>query len=85
MDNETLATEMLREIKLSARRWFIIALVEFIALVTIVVIYLVVPEEELDTSVTSDNGGNANYIGHDLDGGIYNGISKSELQEESTP
>lgn len=44
--NETLATEMLKELKASAKRWFIIALVELVVIFSLIFIILVVPESE---------------------------------------
>ena len=45
MENETLATELLKMLKVSARRWFIIAMVE-LAIIAILLIFLfVIPAE----------------------------------------
>ena len=78
MNPETLATELLHQIKENAKRWFIafciMVLVE-IATVAGFMWYLSLPTEEV--SVESDNG-NANYIGRDLEGGLYNGKGNSE-------
>lgn len=75
MDNDgaTLASEILHELKLSARRWFIafiIMLCVEIATVVGFLWYLSLPAEEL--LITNDEG-NANYIGRDLTGEIYTG------------
>lgn len=45
MDNESLATELLAEIKKSARRWFIISMVELAILCTLIILLFVVPAE----------------------------------------
>lgn len=84
-DNEkmTLATELLHEIKASAKRWFIAFLVMCgIELATIAgfMWYLSLPVDEYSVSVDNDDG-NANYIGRDLNGVIDNGNGESELQE----
>ena len=53
--NVTLATELIREIKASAKRWFIIALVELFIIIGIVVTfvwYLNTPEEEVTETTT---------------------------------
>ena len=76
MDEEgmTLATEILKELKASARRWFIAFLVMVaIEIATIVgfLWYISLPVDET-VSVENDEG-NANYIGGDLRGEIYNG------------
>lgn len=76
MDNDgmNLATEILQEVKASAKRWFIAFLVMvFIELATIggFLWYISLP---VDETVTVENDeGNANYIGRDLTGEINNG------------
>lgn len=78
MDNQTLATELIHELKAQSKRWFVIALVELGVLIVVVVIffwYFSLPVDEVD--VQSENG-NANYIGRDLEGDLYNGTSYSE-------
>ena len=80
MDNQPLATELIRELRASNRRWFIIALVELgiiIAIVAGFLWYLTIPIDEI--SIENDDG-NATYIGHNLEGGLYNGESDTETQ-----
>ena len=75
MDEEgtTLATEILQELRASARRWFIafiIMLVVEIATVAGFLWYLSLP---VDETVTVENDeGNANYIGGDVTGNVNN-------------
>ena len=75
MDEErnTLATEILHELKLSARRWFIAFLIMLgieIATIGGFLWYLSLPTEE---SVTVENDeGNANYVGGDVVGNVNN-------------
>lgn len=75
MDEEgtTLATEILQEVKASARRWFIafiIMLCVEIATVAGFLWYLSLP---VDETVTVENDeGNANYIGRDVTGNVNN-------------
>lgn len=75
MDEEgtTLATEILQEVKASARRWFIafiIMLCVEIATVCGFLWYLSLP---VDETVTVENDeGNANYIGGDITGNVNN-------------
>lgn len=75
MDNDgtTLATEILHELKASAKRWFIafciMVAVEF-ATIAGFLWYISLPVE--DVTIENDDG-NANYIGRDLSGGLYNG------------
>lgn len=75
MDEEgtTLATEILQEVKASARRWFIafiIMLCVEIATVCGFLWYLSLP---VDETVTVENDeDNANYIGGDIIGNVNN-------------
>ena len=75
MDQEgtTLATEIFKELKASARRWFIAFLVMCgveVATVVGFIWYISLPTDE---SVTVENDdGNANYVGGDVSGDIYN-------------
>lgn len=78
MDNGNLATELLHEIKATSRRWFIaFILMCVLEIATIVgfIWYISLPTDEI--SVESEDG-NANYIGNDLNGELYNGKSNSE-------
>ena len=83
MEQDKLATELLHEIKASARRWFV-AFCIMVALEVFTVIgfiwYLTTPTEEQTVTVDSE-GGNANYIGND--GDISNGPDNSEDSEKS--
>lgn len=80
MENQTLATELLKELSLTARRWFIIAVIELIIILSMAggfIWYLSLPvEDEVVTLESAD--GNANYIGNDLTGAIYNGTSNGK-------
>ena len=80
IQNETmpLATELLKEIQRSAKRWFIIAIAELILILAMTsgfIWYLSLPIDEV---VVESDDGNANYVGNDLTGAIYNGKSNSE-------
>ena len=88
MENEvqTLATELLHELKTSAKRWFIIAVIELFIILGIAggfIWYLSLPVEDEVVSVESEDG-NANYVGNDMTGAIYNGTSngKKDTQGE---
>jgi len=73
MTDETLASELLHQIKMNARRWFIAFCIMIgIEILTIAgfLWYISLPTEEVQ--IQSDSG-NANYIGRDLEGGLYNG------------
>lgn len=78
MDEEgmTLASEILAELRASARRWFIafiVMLIMEVATIAGFLWYISLPVEE---SVTVENDeGNANYVGGDVGGDINNGES----------
>ena len=83
IENTTLATELLREIKAQSKRWFITAVIELGIIIAIVIAFIwynSLPTESID--IDNDNG-NANYIGRDLNGEVYNGeYSDSEAGPE---
>lgn len=57
MENETLATEMLREIKAQTKRWFIISIILLVLWFTTIglfVWYIYQPIEEVETTTTQD-------------------------------
>lgn len=87
MENETmpLATELLKEIQISAKRWFIIAIVELLIILSMAggfVWYLSLPIDEV---VVENDDGNATYVGNDLTGAIYNGKDNSEEAASTAP
>lgn len=45
MENENLATELLREVKASAKRWFIIAMVELGIIAILVACLFIIPTD----------------------------------------
>lgn len=76
MDNEgvTLATEILQELRASARRWFIafiIMLCVEIATVAGFLWYLSLPVDESSVTVENEDG-NANYIDRGMNNMITN-------------
>lgn len=87
MEHETmpLATELLKEIQISAKRWFIIAIVELLIILSMAggfVWYLSLPIDEV---VVENDDGNATYVGNDLTGAIYNGKDNSEEAASKAP
>jgi uncharacterized membrane protein YqiK len=83
MENQPLATELIKELRAHSKRWFIIAMVELIIIILIVFIfiwYLTLPIDEI--SIEADEG-NANYIGRDFEGELYNGENYTETQANS--
>lgn len=81
MEDNHLALELLHEVKSSARRWFIISIVELLVITTLILILLLVPQESVEIE---NQDGNANYIGNDNIGGVYNGEDKSNQEMERT-
>lgn len=82
METQTLATELLHELKLSAKRWFIafcVMIVLEIATIGGFMWYLSLPPDEV--TIESEDG-NANYVGNDVTGAIYNGKNNSEETSE---
>lgn len=72
-EHESLATELLREVKMQTKRWFVTALVELGILIIIVIIFFWYLSLPADDALIHNESGNANYIGRDLNGGLYNG------------
>lgn len=74
MENETLATEMLRELKATSKRWFIAfitVLILWFATIGIFIWYISLPVEEYETyeiEQQSDRNGANNVIGGDYYG-----------------
>lgn len=68
MEKETLATEMLREIKKSAKRWFVISVILLIALISSNIAWLIYESQyetitdETQTIEDIDNSQNSSYI-----------------------
>lgn len=68
MENKTLATEMLHEIKAQSKRWFIISIILLIALVGSNIAWLIhegqyetVTTDEVQTMEDIDNSENSSY------------------------
>lgn len=82
MENENLATELLRELKATSKRWFIAFLVVvglWFATIIGFVWYISLPVEESNIEQQSDNSSYNQIIGGD-----YNGeLSEDKLQEKS--
>jgi len=84
-EGQTLATEMLKEVQRSAKRWFI-AFIIMIVLETATVAgflwYISLPVEE--TVTVENDDGNANYIGGDVGGDVTNGENNSQKEKGQT-
>lgn len=81
MDNETLATELLKEIKASAKRWFIAFLVmvgiEF-ATIAGFLWYISLPVEEVETEYQQEIDNLDNSKAMQMIGSKYDGESTDE-------
>lgn len=82
MENQPLATEIIKELKAQNKRVFVIALIEAIMIILIVAGFLWYISLPIDEIVVEADGGNANYVGRDLEGDLYNGESYTETQGE---
>ncbi len=83
MENQTLATEMLRELKGHRRMWFIaflVMLVLWFATIGVFIWYLSLPIEEV--TIEQDTEGDENYL---IGIGDYNAEPEGDLQEEKAP
>ena len=81
MEKETLATELIHELKAQSKRWFIaflVVLALWFGTIGAFIWYISLPVEEYGVNVLNDEG-NANYIGRDLNGEVWNGTSDSDL------
>lgn len=68
MEKDTLATEMLKELKAQSKRWFIIAVIELILIIATNVGWLIynsqfeeITTDEVQTIEDIDNSTNSNY------------------------
>lgn len=50
---DTLATELIKEVKANAKRWFIIAIIELVIIAGLVV-YIFIPTEETTVETTTE-------------------------------
>ena len=77
MENQTLATELLHELKANSRRWFIafvVVSVLWFATITAFIIYLSLPIEEV--TIEQDTEGDENYL---IGIGDYNANTEGDL------
>lgn len=84
---ETLATELLHEIKSSARRWFVIAMVELCIIIGLgigILWYLSLPAETVETEYSQEMEMDdmENSTATQVIGGNYNGKDETDLQED---
>lgn len=84
MDSEgtTLATEIFKELKASARRWFIAFLVMVVVEICTVAGFLWYISLPADEVTVENDDGNALYVGdgNAVTGGVYNGTDNEETE-----
>lgn len=85
MENQTLATELMKELSLTAKRWFIAFIVMVILEIGTIAGFMWYLSLPIDEVVIENEDGNANYVGEDLTGAIYNGTNNSEKEKSQTP
>ena len=79
------ATELLKEVKLSAKRWFIAFLVVlglWFATIGAFVWYISLPVEVSEIEQQSDNNSNNYVVGGDMNGGLSESNKNEEGNEE---
>lgn len=81
MESANLATELLHEVKASARRWFYIAIAELIVIAVLVCMICFVPSEEVSTTVEQEAHDAENTT---LIGGDYNGETEDNKDLQKT-
>lgn len=80
MDNVTLATELLHELKASAKRWFIAFIIMCCLEVATIVGFMWYISLPVNDVVVENEDGNANYIGDDLNGVLNNGENQENTK-----
>lgn len=75
--NESFAMELLKEYSAQAKRWFIIAMVELGLILSIIggAVYIFSTSEFSYTELSTEGGGNANYVSESKVGDINNGTN----------
>lgn len=83
----SLASEILGELKATCRRWFIafciMVALEFVTIAGFMW-YISLPIDESAVQIENADG-NANYVGRDLTGGLFNGEYQSDEETENSP
>lgn len=74
--NEQFTSELLHEVKVSSKRWFIIAMIEIVIIAVLTLMLIIVPTDEYSVEQESDNA-STNIVGGDY----YGGETESNVQE----
>ena len=86
VNTESLATEILHELKLTSRRWFIAfitVLLLWFATIAGFLWYISLPIEEISDVGVENTDGNASYIGRDFTGVLDYGNGESTQDQAS--
>ena len=83
MENQPLATELISELKEQNKRMFVVIIIEALLLLGTIFGFLWYISLPIDEISVDAEGGNANYIGRDLEGELYNGESNTETQSDT--
>lgn len=82
-DGTKLASEILAEVKQNTKRWFyafIVMVILEIATVAGFMWYISLPIDNQQVEIENEDG-NANYIGDDLTGNLYNGAIETKEEK----
>lgn len=85
IQHEPLATELLREVKASGKRWFIIALVELFLILALAggfIWYITLPTEEYVIDQDANENSYNQVVGGDYNGGASENLVQTESSED---
>lgn len=74
--SEKLASEILHELKMSSKRWFIVSMIELLVIAVLTLLLILTPTDEYSIEQESDNA-STNVIG----GSYYGCETEDYLQE----
>lgn len=83
---ETLATEIIKEVRAHGRRWFIISIIELIIIALMAAFfywYSTTPISEDSVEIQNENG-NASYVGNNMNGDFNYGYDQSDAQTQGS-
>lgn len=72
------ATELLHEVRTQTKRWFIAFIIMVIVEISTIGVFMWYISLPIDDVSIENETGNANFVGNDLNGAIYNGKDTSE-------
>lgn len=66
--SEKLASEILHELKMNGKRWFIVSMIELLVIAVLTLLLIITPTDEYSIEQESDNA-STNIVGGDYLGG----------------